>query len=222
MEIFKRMLTTTKLICKHVTCLQIKGMSYKYIIVLDFEATCWDGEFDSQKKAGDVNEIIEFPSVVIDISVNPPKIVDEIQQFVKPAYNPKLSNFCKKLTSITQQQVDSGKSFAVAFKDHREFVKKYPESIFLTVGDWDLNWMLPSDAEYNNQTIPSHYKKWINIKTSFSEFFKCKPTGMAQMLKYLGLRLDGFHHRGIDDCKNTAKIAIEMIRRGWKPVCTNQ
>ena len=93
-------------------------MSYKYIIVLDFEATCQD-ENSSQKKQGDVNEIIEFPSVVIDISVSPPKIVDEIQQFVKPAYNPKLSNFCKNLTSITQQQVDSGKSFVVEFKDQR-------------------------------------------------------------------------------------------------------
>ena len=52
---------------------------YEYLIVLDFEATCWDNN-NSEKK--DTHEIIEFPSVVVDI--NQKKIVDKIEQFVKP------------------------------------------------------------------------------------------------------------------------------------------
>ena len=37
---------------------------------------------------------------------------------------------------------------------------------------------------------------------------------MANMLKGLNLTLDGRHHSGIDDCRNTAKILIKLIELG--------
>jgi inhibitor of KinA sporulation pathway (predicted exonuclease) len=39
---------------------------------------------------------------------------------------------------------------------------------------------------------------------------------MAEALKFLGLPLDGTHHRGIDDARNIARIFIEMLRAGRK------
>lgn len=45
-------------------------------------------------------EIIEFPAVLVDAKKR--KIVDHFQAFVKPSINPKLSEFCIKLTGITQ------------------------------------------------------------------------------------------------------------------------
>ena len=34
---------------------------------------------------------------------------------------------------------------------------------------------------------------------------------MTEMLKYLGLQLDGRHHSGIDDSLNIAKIALKLM-----------
>jgi ERI1 exoribonuclease 3 len=40
---------------------------------------------------------------------------------------------------------------------------------------------------------------------------------MAGMLNILGMKLEGRHHSGIDDCKNIARIAIVSIRSGHEP-----
>lgn len=48
-------------------------------------------------------EIIEFPAVLVDAKNR--KIIDNFQAFVKPTINPKLSDFCIKLTGITQVNI---------------------------------------------------------------------------------------------------------------------
>jgi DNA polymerase III alpha subunit (gram-positive type) len=72
-----------------------------YICILDFEATCWDNSRD--------HEIIEFPSVLLKWNDdNEITIVDEFQIFVKPKKYPVVSEFCRKLTGITQEIVNKG------------------------------------------------------------------------------------------------------------------
>ncbi|CAN0191490.1 unnamed protein product [Ectocarpus sp. 8 AP-2014] len=36
---------------------------------------------------------------------------------------------------------------------------------------------------------------------------------MPAMLSALGLVLEGRHHSGLDDCRNIARIAMELCRR---------
>lgn len=187
-------------------------MSYDYLIVLDFEATCWDNSSE--------HEIIEFPSVVIDIK-NRTILDDRIEQFVKPSGTPKLSQFCKNLTSITQEQVNGGMTLSQALKNHAQFVAKYPNSLLVTAGDWDLKTMLPMDCKYNNLSIPTYYKRWANVKHPYKHLYKStKKTSMVSMLNDLNIPLEGTHHRGIDDCYNIAKICVRMLNDGWIPEST--
>jgi inhibitor of KinA sporulation pathway (predicted exonuclease) len=39
---------------------------------------------------------------------------------------------------------------------------------------------------------------------------------MVEMLKSCGLKLIGNHHSGLDDAKNTARCAIEILKTGFK------
>merc|ERR1711988_1134748 len=55
-------------------------VGWSHIVVLDFEATCCDVSGRSYP-----NEIIEFPSVLLDRSG---KVLDEFQVYVKPVKNP--------------------------------------------------------------------------------------------------------------------------------------
>jgi inhibitor of KinA sporulation pathway (predicted exonuclease) len=194
------------------------GPAFDYLVVLDFEATC-----DEQKpgKPRFHNEIIEFPSVVIDVRTR--QVVDRIEQFVKPQYNPKLTPFCKKLTGITQEQVNGGVTFPEAFKRHQAFVGKYPNSCLVSCGSWDLKTMLPQDAWEHWVDIPGYYKRWINIKEPFSRIYnRANSGGMEAMLNHLRLPLLGRHHSGIDDCVNIAQIAARMLRDGWRPEVTSR
>ena len=77
----------------------------RYLLVVDVEATCEEGDF----RAVD-HEIIELPVVLLDLQ--PPggggaTIVDHFHSFVRPTERPRLSDFCKVLTGVTQAQVDA-------------------------------------------------------------------------------------------------------------------
>lgn len=51
----------------------------------------------------------------------------------------------------------------------------------------------------------------VNIKVVFARAYNQKAKGMAGMLDFLGLKLEGRHHSGIDDSRNIAKICQKLI-----------
>jgi ERI1 exoribonuclease 3 len=68
----------------------------RYLLVLDFEATCGEeGGFPQ-----DQMEIIEFPTIVYDLQVK--KEVGRFHEYVRPVIRPQLTEFCTGLTGITQ------------------------------------------------------------------------------------------------------------------------
>ena len=184
----------------------------RYLCVLDFEATCWD--------RSDEHEVIEFPTVVIDIQEG--KILDDrFRVFVKPAKNPVVSEFCFGLTGITQAQVDAGIPFPEALRQHGAFIDKYRPCCLVCSGDWDLKTMLPIESRIHGIQPSGTYRRWINIKRPFADLYRTRG-GMAQMLQHLKLDLLGRHHSGIDDCVNIARIALRMLEDGWQPRPTTE
>jgi inhibitor of KinA sporulation pathway (predicted exonuclease) len=79
---------------------------YKFVCVLDFEATCDD------KTQLNPQEIIEFPSVLLQFTEEKKlEKVSKFQYYVKPEHNPKMTKFCTKLTGITTEMTDNGVTF---------------------------------------------------------------------------------------------------------------
>ncbi len=191
-----------------------------YICVLDFEATCWENSLNKNSM-----EIIEFPSILYKFTDGKIEYVDTYQKYVRPTIYPKLTDFCTGLTGITQKTVDDADTFEKIYHDHFNWVTKLTKDskvVFLTVGYWDLSTQLP--RELRNKKINKYYsvyKQYINIKDDFEKFYKQKAHGMTGMLKFLRLKLDGKHHSGIDDCRNTAKILIQMIEDGYTDFMIN-
>jgi len=197
-----------------------------FIAILDFEATC-----DDQTKL-DVQEIIEFPTVFVSASTG--KVEFIYHTYVKPDVNPTLTKFCTELTGIEQETVENGISIQEALVSHRAFLEKHglvsaleaaesPEEhkgkktfVYATCGDWDLKTCLPKQLRYRGISCPAFMSSWFNLKEGFRDFYKIKPTGMAMMLMHAGLKLEGRHHSGIDDCKNLARIVQKMIKEGWE------
>lgn len=171
------------------------------LLIVDVEATCWEQEGldKSMLPRRDESEIIEIGICTLDLQTG--EIADADGIIVKPITST-VSDYCTKLTTLTQTDVDAGISFGEACKILR---KKYDSKnrTWASYGQYDAN-IFQRECSRKNVTYPFG-SFHINIK-AVVESILGKTMGMAETLAKLGLILDGTHHRGVDDAKNIAKI----------------
>jgi inhibitor of KinA sporulation pathway (predicted exonuclease) len=90
--------------------------------------------------------------------------------------------------------------------------------LVITLGDWDLDIMLPKQARLSDvprESIGIHLTRWCNVKEVFQMCFPhITRIGMLGMLEALELPHIGHHHCGIDDCRNIAAITRWHLHRG--------
>jgi inhibitor of KinA sporulation pathway (predicted exonuclease) len=183
-------------------------MGHRHYLVIDLEATCDDAGAVPKREM----EIIEIGAVLVDRSSFEP--LGEFQTFIKPVRHSKLTPFCQKLTSITQEQVDAAPKFPEAITTLREFMAG-EQPLFCSWGNYDRG-QFQQDAGYHRVKLPFG-PDHLNIKQAFSDALgTSKRFGMAGALRRLGLPLEGTHHRGIDDARNIARILPYAI--GARPI----
>lgn len=168
-------------------------------IIFDLESTCWENNGTR------INEIIEIGAVKLNQKL---KIIDEFNTFVKPTINKDLSEFCIKLTSIKQMDVDNANPFNTEIKNFEKWIVSNDENVLLcSWGYYDKKQILnESKAKKYYGKINNLLEKHISIKHIFAKIKKIKPCGMEKGLKILNLPLMGTHHRGIDDAQNITNI----------------
>uniref|UniRef100_H2ZKS0 Exonuclease domain-containing protein n=1 Tax=Ciona savignyi TaxID=51511 RepID=H2ZKS0_CIOSA len=187
---------------------------YPYLVVLDFEATC------EEKNSSDyLHEIIEFPAVLLDTSCN--KQVDIFHSYCKPSLNPKLSEFCTKLTGIQQSDVDTAPNFNIVFNNFERWMKKHDllaprKCAFVTDGPWDFSRFFNIQCCLSELKYPKWAKKWINLKKVYGNFYKLKKPRMMDMLSNIGLQFEGRPHCGMDDASNLSRIVLRMLEDGCR------
>ena len=175
-------------------------------IVLDLEATCWkDGNVDKH------NEIIEIGALKINKEGN---IESEFSAFIKPKLDPELSDFCKELTTIKQSEIDSAETYDIVIDRFKKWINVKQEFVLCSWGFYDKKQFS------KNCDLHGLEKSWlenhISLKHQYADIKNLrKPLGMGGALKKEGLKLDGTHHRGIDDARNIAKI-FKAEFNNWK------
>ncbi|WP_438041976.1 exonuclease domain-containing protein [Sorangium sp. So ce128] len=180
------------------------GKEPAFFLVIDLEATC-DEEGRIPER---IMEIIEIGAVLVDGATLEP--VSELATFVRPVIRPKLTEFCTKLTTITQADVDAAPTFPEAVAALGRFVGQR-EALFCSWGDYDRKQFEIDAARWG---VPLPLQGHMNIKKRFSAALGVTQRyGMASALERLGLPLHGTHHRGIDDARNIARILPYAIGR---------
>ena len=187
-----------------------------YLAVLDFEATCDDRRdravFDLARQ-----EIIEFPIALVDTRAA--CIVDEFSTFVRPTQQPRLTPFCTDLTSIVQADVDNAppiNEVMVQLGDWCAHHDMTPENCrVVTCSNWDLlsMWTKQVGLQPSLQS-PALFRQWVDIKQVFAQVTGRDPTGLLAMLDHAGLQHEGRHHRGLDDVRNTVRLALWLLDSG--------
>jgi inhibitor of KinA sporulation pathway (predicted exonuclease) len=176
-----------------------------HVLVIDIESTCWDGGFPPK---GEANDIIEIGLTPLELSSG--RRLDKRSILVRPERS-RVSPFCTQLTTLTQDQVDTG----ILFKDACKILEvEYhsQERLWASYGDYDRRQF---EKQCRDQGVrypfgPSH----LNVKTLCS-VCRALPTevGLPQALALYGLKLEGTHHRGHDDAWNIAALLAELLKR---------
>lgn len=172
-------------------------------IIYDLEATCWDGRPNTM-----VPEIIEIGAIRVN---GYGEFLGSFNKFVKPILNPRLSIFCKDLTSIEQKDVDRSSKFPDVIEEFQEWAEIFYEDYQLcSWGDFDKK-MLIQDCELHDMEF-EWVEHHINIKKQYKEIKRLpKPRGLKSAVEKEGFEFTGIHHRGISDAENLAKVFLKYI-----------
>ncbi|KAM6121779.1 ERI1 exoribonuclease 2 [Phoenicopterus ruber ruber] len=202
------------------------GQRFGYLVVVDFEATCW------REAARRGPEIIEFPAVLLNTSTG--EIESEFHTYVQPQEHPILSEFCTELTGITQNQVDEGVPLKICLSQFLKWIQKIQNEkkiifssdtpshstseakpcTFVTWTDWDLGVCLQYECKRKQLRKPDILNSWIDLKATYRAFYNRKPKGLNGALQDLGIAFAGREHSGLDDSRNTARLAWRLICDG--------
>lgn len=172
------------------------------LVVVDVEATCWEGK----TPPGQQGEIIEIGVCLLDLEsleASAPRGI-----LVRPERS-KVSAFCTRLTSLTQDMVNGGLWFAEACE---LLTAEYGTQtrLWSSWGNYDrlIFEHQCRDRHIGYPFVAEHF----NAKTRFAELQGIRAAGMARALQMAGLPLEGTHHRGADDAGNIARLVAWMIR----------
>lgn len=182
-----------------------------YYLVIDFEATC-----EEVNPPGYLHEIIEFPAVLLKADTL--EIVSEFHCHCRPVVNPLLSSFCKKLTGISQMQVESSPLLETVLRRFDEWVKQqikpHEKFAIATDGPWDIDRFLKNQCRALKIDLPHYFHRWVNVRKHFYNYYKLYQVNVELMLQHLGMKFEGRPHSGIDDARNIARILIQLIKDG--------
>jgi inhibitor of KinA sporulation pathway (predicted exonuclease) len=179
------------------------GSKLDKVLVIDIESTCWE----KNPPANEISDIIEIGVCTVDVQSL--KIEDKTSILIKPSRS-KVSPFCTQLTTLTQEMVDTGVTFAEAAQILQ---KKFNSSdrAWASWGEYDKNMFNKHSVDFNVKYPLG--RTHFNLKALFSIFKRLpKEVGLDEALKLLNLPLDGTHHRGHDDAANIAKIFAHMLK----------
>ncbi len=174
------------------------------VLVIDVESTCWEGN----PPDGEESEIIEIGWCILDARSRQRGESGSI--LVRPARS-RISEFCTGLTTLNQEQVDTGISFEEACRMLRQ--EKDSRSVaWASFGNYDRK-MFQRQCQSTAAPYPfgdTH----INVKNLFALMHGLpKEIGMDGAMEMIGIPLEGTHHRGGDDAKNIAAILAMLL---WK------
>lgn len=176
------------------------------LFTTDLEATCWENDGPFQREN---SEIIEIGGV----GFNPDtKFEKSIQIYIKPAKHPKLTDYCVKLTGITQETVDAAQPAGEAYLRLYKFLSENNllKCVMVSWGRYDWH-MLRKEMINHGFIFP--FRGHINLKDAFAAWEGRKPMGLKRAIESLGWTFEGNHHSGLADAQNTNRILKFLLQQ---------
>lgn len=171
----------------------------------------------------------EFPAVLFNLKTGETEEV--FHKFLKPIEKPVLSNYCLNLTGISQKTVDNGILLQDALNQFHDWLSKNLKArqlmlpkqsktdktgncAFVTYSDSDFEYFLHNECARKGIKKPPYFNQWIDIRDIFRNYYNRKALSLQDALQFVGLKFQGCEHSGLDDAKNTARLAKQLVQKG--------
>jgi len=135
----------------------------------------------------------------------------QFSKFVKPTVNPLLSGFCKKLTTISQENVDGARTFDRVVDEFIEWGEMYDDEYILLSWGVDDHKLLSNDCRLHKKDH-DFVDQYVDLKKAYRNLKQLKhASGLKSTVKKEGFDFTGMHHRAISDAENLAKVFIKYL-----------
>ncbi len=178
----------------------------KSFVITDFEWTSWKGNYSGKnlekekRHRWQKKEIIQIGAIKVNKNF---KIEKKLNVYIKPVFNPVLSNYIQDLTGLKQSLIDKkGIKFEIAYKMFLNFTENK-----LIVSNGDDGNVLKLNLKYHN--IKNKYSDIFNIKSIFKNRYKIPKNILHSTIihSHFGYKLySKKFHNPIEDCKNILKV----------------
>lgn len=194
--------------------------STRYLLCVDLEATCdeYPEGLTDEETAGRAllvqkndMETIEVGAVVLDLHQGA-AIVSEFCAFVRPMLNPVLTDFCKRLTTINQIDVDSAGTYSEVSQELDDYLAPFRAEgmMWCSWGDYDAK-QLEIDAARAGSSPMLEGLKHTNVKKWHWKILSCRAMSLRPAVEDAGIEWSGQYHRGRDDARNLGLLISSMI-----------
>jgi len=140
-------------------------------VIFDTEYTSWKGTNENgYNRFTQFPELVQIGALKIDKNFN---IIDELNIFVRPLLNPKLSKYFINLTKITQSKIDkNGIPFASALNKFYDFCQH--DNDLLDIYSYGNDYQIIEEGLDIHNITKKKFRKWksyfYDIRNIFTKF----------------------------------------------------
>ncbi len=176
-------------------------------VVMDLE---WNNTY-SKKADGYINEIIEIGAVKLDEDI---ETVDTFSCIIRSQIGKKLRGSVKKLTHLTNDDINSGMPFTKVFSMFSKWIGE-EDTVILTWGDSDIRVLLDNFQYLNGIKVVPFLTKYCDLQKCFQKYIKSgrgHQTGLLAAAEMVGIDPEMYiHHRALGDSMLTADILKKIF-----------
>ncbi|WP_226668051.1 3'-5' exonuclease [Metabacillus litoralis] len=177
----------------------------KYFVFFDFEMLCSD-----KGMSYEMMEAIRLGAVKYDHETEK---IDYFDQFIKPINTEPLSDFCKSLTGIQDEQLANANDFKAVFSDFLNWIGGMKKARYFSWSTSDLS-RLRFDSishEIPPGTIRKIENNYIDFQATFKKRVSKGNISVENALSLYHLPFIGEAHNPMYDAYNTLRIYLSFL-----------
>ncbi len=174
----------------------------KQYVFFDFEMLCSNRGMPFANMEG-----IRLGAVKYNLET---KEIAYFDRFIKPKQSKPLSQFCKSLTQINDEDLATANQFPVVFQDFVSWVDDINQSRFFS---WSVNDLLRLELDASSYDFPQAIitnikERYIDFQAIFTKRVSKTNLSVENALALYQLRFEGEKHNPMFDAYNTLRIFL--------------